>query len=131
MLGDEGVALALYEWRESESDTARSVTDSLVGMPDLCDAATPASPEAGWPNTRLFQGMSENPTGRPPLVGNPPVRGRDMFGSPCRSVVRTLVRFELGCVWGPRQIGCSNYAASVLQAPLDTRTFRRSAAGFF
>src|SRR5437867_12495234 len=52
--------------------------------------------------------MFREPTGRSLLIRDPPVRGRDTFGSPGGSVVRTIFRFELGCVWGPRQIASSN-----------------------
>src|SRR6185369_430378 len=60
-------------------------------------------------NPRRFRAMSQKPAGGSLLTRDPPVRGRDMFGSPSGSVVRTFPWFVLWWVYlHPRQIGSTN-----------------------
>jgi|SRR5207249_5438621 len=63
--------------------------------------------------------MSENPADGPLLVNDPPVRGRDTFGSPGGSVARTFCWFEAGCTWGTKRIGSSNSKRQARQAPTE------------
>ena len=50
-----------------------------------------------------------NPTGGSLLTRDPPVRGRDTFGSPSRSVLRTISWFGTRPIWG-QLIGVTNHA---------------------
>ena len=68
--------------------------------------------------------MSKNPAGRSLSTRDPPVRGRDTFGSPSGSLVRTFRSSYYGCTWGPG-------GSEVRTRPKCRTQFRWTSTGFW